>query len=128
MAATAETIIVGMEIVMAAIEIGVVDMAETEDTTIVETADTTIVDPVIASAVIASVVIAIGVADMAETVRMIVGTEIVIATMIVEVATVLETEIVDVTMMTVTVSEAHGVTVGMQEAILIETRGSLVRD
>ena len=86
MAATAETetIIVGMEIVLAAIEIGVVDMAET--------------------------------------VTMIVGT------MIAEVATVLVIEIGDVTMMTVNVSEVHGVTVEMQEAISIETRGSQVRD
>ena len=167
MAGTAETatIIVGMEIVTAAIEIGVVDLAETETMIVgpviamaeiasvviataeiataeiatveiatAEIATAEIASAVIGTAVIATVVIAIGVADMAETVTMIVGTEIVIATMIAEVANVLVTEIGDVTMMTVTVSEAHGVTVGvtvtvveMQEAILIETRGSQVR-
>ena len=124
MAATAEAIIVVMEIVLAAIEIGVVDSAET--------AHTTIVDPVIATAeiatvVIATVVIVIGVVDMAETVTTIVATMIVV-TMIAEVATVMVTEIGDVTMMIVNVSEVHGVTVKMQEAILIETRGSQVRD
>ena len=124
MAATAEneTIIVDMEIVLAAIETEVVDMAET--------ADTTTVDPVIATAEIASVeivtavidtvVIAIGVVDMAETVTKIV------ATMIAEVVTVLVREIGDVTMMTVNVSEV-GATVEMQGAILIETRGNQVR-
>ena len=140
MAATAEseTIIVGMEIVLAAIEIGVVDMAETADTTTVdpviataeiasaviataEIASAEIATAVIATVVIATVVIEIGVADMAETVRMIV------ATMIAEGATVLVTEIGDVTMMTVNGSEVHGVTVEMQEAILIETRENQVR-
>ena len=154
MAVTAETeaIIVVTEIVLAAIEIGVVDLAESVDTTIVdpviataEIASEVIVMVEIASEVIvmvasATVVIGIGVADMAETVTMIVGTENVIATMIVEVGTVLVTEIGDVTLMTVivivtvtvtvtvTVSEVHGVTVEMLEAILIETRGSQVRD
>lgn len=124
MAATAEVIIVVMEIVLAAIESGVVDSAETALTTIVEPV---IATAEIASVVIATVVIAIGVVDMAETVTMIVATMIVV-TMIAEVASVLVTEIGDVTMMTGSVSEVHGVTVEMQEAILIETRGSQVRE
>lgn len=124
MAATAEVIIVVMEIVLAAIEIGVVDSAETALMTIVEPV---IATAEIASVVIATVVIAIGVVDMAETVTMIVATMIVV-TMIAEVASVLVTEIGDVTMMTGSVSEVHGVTVEMQEAILIETRGSQVRE
>ena len=118
MAGTAETAttIVDMEIVMAAIGIALVDMAET---------DTTIVAPEIASAVIATAVIAIVVADLAETVTTIVGMGIVIA----EVVIVMGIEIGDVTTMTVTRSEARGVTVtadAMQEAILIETRGNRV--
>ena len=122
MAGTAETAttIVDMEIVMAAIGIALVDMAET---------DTTIVAPEIASAVIATAVIAIVVADLAETVTTIVGMGIVIATMIAEVVIVMGIEIGDVTTMTVTRSEARGVTVtadAMQEAILIETRGNRV--
>lgn len=129
MAATAEVIIVVMEIVLAAIEIGVVDSAETALTTIVEPV---IATAEIASVVIATVVIAIGVVDMAETVTMIGATMIVatmiVVTMIAEVASVLVTEIGDVTMMTGSVSEVHGVTVEMQEAILIETRGSQVRE
>ena len=144
MAATAEneTIIGGMEIVLAAIETGVVDMAETADPMTVdpviataeialaviatgviataEIASVEIVTAVIATVVIDTVVIAIGVVDMAETVTMIV------ATMIAEVVTVLVREIGDATMMTVNVSEV-GVTVEMQEAILIETRGNQVR-
>lgn len=134
MAATAEVIIVVMEIVLAAIEIGVVDSAETALTTIVEPviataeiASVVIAMAEIATVVIATVVIAIGVVDMAETVTMIVATMIVV-TMIAEVASVLVTEIGDVTMMTGSVSEVHGVTVEMQEAILIETRGSQVRE
>lgn len=129
MAATAEVIIVVMEIVLAAIEIGVVDSAETAVPTIVEPV---IATAEIASVVIATVVIAIGVVDMAETVTMIGATMIVatmiVVTMIAEVASVLVTEIGDVTMMTGSVSEVHGVTVEMQEAILIETRGSQVRE
>lgn len=129
MAATAEVIIVVMEIVLAAIEIGVVDSAETALMTIVEPV---IATAEIASVVIATVVIAIGVVDMAETVTMIGATMIVatmiVVTMIAEVASVLVTEIGDVTMMTGSVSEVHGVTVEMQEAILIETRGSQVRE
>lgn len=129
MAATAEVIIVVMEIVLAAIESGVVDSAETALTTIVEPV---IATAEIASVVIATVVIAIGVVDMAETVTMIGATMIVatmiVVTMIAEVASVLVTEIGDVTMMTGSVSEVHGVTVEMQEAILIETRGSQVRE
>ena len=134
MAATAEVIIVVMEIVLAAIEIGVVDSAETALTTIVEPVIATaeIASVVIAMAesatvVIATVVIAIGVVDMAETVTMI-GATMIVVTMIAEVASVLVTEIGDVTMMTGSVSEVHGVTVEMQEAILIETRGSQVRE
>lgn len=134
MAATAEVIIVVMEIVLAAIESGVVDSAETALTTIVEPviataeiASVVIAMAEIATVVIATVVIAIGVVDMAETVTMIVATMIVV-TMIAEVASVLVTEIGDVTMMTGSVSEVHGVTVEMQEAILIETRGSQVRE
>lgn len=134
MAATAEVIIVVMEIVLAAIEIGVVDSAETALTTIVEPVIATaeIASVVIAMAesatvVIATVVIAIGVVDMAETVSMI-GATMIVVTMIAEVASVLVTEIGDVTMMTGSVSEVHGVTVEMQEAILIETRGSQVRE
>lgn len=134
MAATAEVIIVVMEIVLAAIEIGVVDSAETALMTIVEPviataeiASVVIAMAEIATVVIATVVIAIGVVDMAETVTMIVATMIVV-TMIAEVASVLVTEIGDVTMMTGSVSEVHGVTVEMQEAILIETRGSQVRE
>lgn len=134
MAATAEVIIVVMEIVLAAIEIGVVDSAETALMTIVEPVIATaeIASVVIAMAEIATVVIAIGVVDMAETVTMIGATMIVatmiVVTMIAEVASVLVTEIGDVTMMTGSVSEVHGVTVEMQEAILIETRGSQVRE
>lgn len=134
MAATAEVIIVVMEIVLAAIEIGVVDSAETAVPTIVEPVIATaeIASVVIAMAEIATVVIAIGVVDMAETVTMIGATMIVatmiVVTMIAEVASVLVTEIGDVTMMTGSVSEVHGVTVEMQEAILIETRGSQVRE
>lgn len=124
MAATAEVIIVVMEIVLAAIEIGVVDSAETAVPTIVEPV---IATAEIASVVIATVVIAIGVVDMAETVTMI-GATMIVVTMIAEVASVLVTEIGDVTMMTGSVSEVHGVTVEMQEAILIETRGSQVRE
>lgn len=124
MAATAEVIIVVMEIVLAAIEIGVVDSAETALMTIVEPV---IATAEIASVVIATVVIAIGVVDMAETVSMI-GATMIVVTMIAEVASVLVTEIGDVTMMTGSVSEVHGVTVEMQEAILIETRGSQVRE
>lgn len=134
MAATAEVIIVVMEIVLAAIEIGVVDSAETALTTIVEPVIATaeIASVVIAMAesatvVIATVVIAIGVVDMAETVSMI-GATMIVVTMIAEVASVLVTEIGDVTMMTGSVSEVHGVTVEMQEAILIETRESQVRE
>ena len=134
MAATAEVIIVVMEIVLAAIEIGVVDSAETALTTIVEPVIATaeIASVVIAMAesatvVIATVVIAIGVVDMAETVTMI-GATMIVVTMIAEVASVLVTEIGDVTMMTGSVSEVHGVTVEMQEAILIETRESQVRE
>lgn len=134
MAATAEVIIVVMEIVLAAIESGVVDSAETALTTIVEPVIATaeIASVVIAMAesatvVIATVVIAIGVVDMAETVSMI-GATMIVVTMIAEVASVLVTEIGDVTMMTGSVSEVHGVTVEMQEAILIETRGSQVRE
>lgn len=134
MAATAELIIVVMEIVLAAIEIGVVDSAETALMTIVEPVIATaeIASVVIAMAEIATVVIAIGVVDMAETVTMIGATMIVatmiVVTMIAEVASVLVTEIGDVNMMTGSVSEVHGVTVEMQEAILIETRGSQVRE
>lgn len=134
MAATAEVIIVVMEIVLAAIEIGVVDSAETALMTIVEPVIATaeIASVVIAMAEIATVVIAIGVVDMAETVTMIGATMIVatmiVVTMIAEVASVLVTEIGDVNMMTGSVSEVHGVTVEMQEAILIETRGSQVRE
>lgn len=134
MAATAEVIIVVMEIVLAAIESGVVDSAETALTTIVEPVIATaeIASVVIAMAesatvVIATVVIAIGVVDMAETVSMI-GATMIVVTMIAEVASVLVTEIGDVTMMTGSVSEVHGVTVEMQEAILIETRESQVRE
>lgn len=129
MAATAEVIIVVMEIVLAAIEIGVVDSAETAVPTIVEPVIATaeIASVVIAMAEIATVVIAIGVVDMAETVTMI-GATMIVVTMIAEVASVLVTEIGDVTMMTGSVSEVHGVTVEMQEAILIETRGSQVRE
>lgn len=134
MAATAEVIIVVMEIVLAAIEIGVVDSAETALMTIVEPVIATaeIASVVIAMAesatvVIATVVIAIGVVDMAETVSMI-GATMIVVTMIAEVASVLVTEIGDVTMMTGSVSEVHGVTVEMQEAILIETRESQVRE
>lgn len=134
MAATAEVIIVVMEIVLAAIESGVVDSAETALTTTVEPVIATaeIASVVIAMAesatvVIATVVIAIGVVDMAETVSMI-GATMIVVTMIAEVASVLVTEIGDVTMMTGSVSEVHGVTVEMQEAILIETRGSQVRE
>lgn len=139
MAATAEVIIVVMEIVLAAIEIGVVDSAETAVPTIVEPviataeiASVVIAMAEIATVVIATVVIAIGVVDMAETVTMIGATMIVatmiVVTMIAEVASVLVTEIGDVTMMTGSVREVHGVTVEMQEAILIETRGSQVRE
>lgn len=134
MAATAEVIIVVMEIVLAAIEIGVVDSAETALMTIVEPviataeiASVVIAMAEIATVVIATVVIAIGVVDMAETVTMI-GATMIVVTMIAEVASVLVTEIGDVTMMTGSVSEVHGVTVEMQEAILIETRGSQVRE
>lgn len=134
MAATAEVIIVVMEIVLAAIEIGVVDSAETALTTIVEPviataeiASVVIAMAEIATVVIATVVIAIGVVDMAETVSMI-GATMIVVTMIAEVASVLVTEIGDVTMMTGSVSEVHGVTVEMQEAILIETRESQVRE
>lgn len=134
MAATAEVIIVVMEIVLAAIEIGVVDSAETAVPTIVEPviataeiASVVIAMAEIATVVIATVVIAIGVVDMAETVTMI-GATMIVVTMIAEVASVLVTEIGDVTMMTGSVSEVHGVTVEMQEAILIETRGSQVRE
>ena len=134
MAATAEVIIVVMEIVLAAIEIGVVDSAETAHPTIVEPviataeiASVVIAMAEIATVVIATVVIAIGVVDMAETVTMI-GATMIVVTMIAEVASVLVTEIGDVTMMTGSVSEVHGVTVEMQEAILIETRGSQVRE
>lgn len=134
MAATAEVIIVVMEIVLAAIEIGVVDSAETALMTIVEPviataeiASVVIAMAEIATVVIATVVIAIGVVDMAETVSMI-GATMIVVTMIAEVASVLVTEIGDVTMMTGSVSEVHGVTVEMQEAILIETRESQVRE
>lgn len=118
-------------------EIGVVDLAETA---------TKIVGPEIAMAAIEA---EIGVADLAETATSkIVGMEIVMIAegmitegmiaegMIAEVVViVMGTEIDGVTMMnmtgvTVNVSKVHGVTtvVEMQEAILIETNESQVRE
>ena len=140
--ATAETAttIVDMEIVMTAIEIVLADMAETDTTIVGPEIGTVGIDTAEIAMVEIAMVNAIGVEDLAETVTTIaiVGLEIVNATMIAEVVIVMAIEIGDVTTMsvimtvieTVTMTETRGVTVtvvGMQEVILIETRGNQVR-